>query len=94
MSEITFIKLLLVYNLPYFHIVHGGLMIFNLDFKGTYHNIRMCLGNALLVYDCLFLHSGHFSVRRAELFLSYFGLKNPLFTFSQHGFSALKQLSY
>ena len=39
-------------------------MVFLLDFKSPYDNIRMRLGNALLVCDLygLFLYSGHFSV--------------------------------
>ena len=39
-------------------------MVFQLDFKGLFHNIRMRLGNALVVCDLygLFLHSGLFSV--------------------------------
>ena len=38
-------------------------MMFQLDFKGPYHNIRMRPGNALLLCDLygLFLHSDHFS---------------------------------
>ena len=55
-------------------------MVFQLDFKGPYHNIRMRLGNALVVCDlyALYLHSGHFLVEKVEAFLSCFGLKNPL----------------
>ena len=41
----------------------------------------------------LFLHFGDFSVKKGEAFLSYFGLKNPLFTFSERDFSALKLLN-
>ena len=69
--------------------VCGVLMVFQLDFKGPYHNIRTRLGNTLVVCDLygLFLHSGHFSV------FCYFGLKNPLFTFSERDFSALKLLN-
>ena len=57
-------------------------MVFQLDFKGPYHNIRMRLGSALIVCDLydLFLHSGHFSVEKSEafqVFLCYFGLKIP-----------------
>ena len=39
-------------------------MIFQLDFKGPYHNIIMRLGNALVVCDLhsLFLHYDIFSV--------------------------------
>ena len=39
-------------------------MVFQLGFKGPYHNIKICLGNALVVCDLcgLHLHSGHFSV--------------------------------
>ena len=71
-------------------------MVFQLDFKGPYHNIRMRLGNALVVCDLygLYLHSGHFLVKKVEAFLSYFGLKNPLFTFSERDFSALKLLNH
>ena len=60
-------------------------MVFQLDFKGPYHNIRMRLRNVLAVCDLygLFLHSGHFSVEKGERFLSYFRLKNPSFTFSK-----------
>ena len=56
-------------------------MVFKSDFKGPYYNIRMRLGNALVVCDLygLYLHSGHFSVYKGEAFLSYFGLKNPPF---------------
>ena len=71
-------------------------MVFQLDFEGPYHNIRMRLGNVLVVCDLygLYLHSGHFSVQKVEAFLSYFGLKNPLFTFSERDFSALKLLNH
>ena len=31
--------------------VHGVLMVFQLDFKGPYHNITMCLGNTMVAYD-------------------------------------------
>ena len=41
----------------------------------------------------LFLHFGNFSVKKSEAFLSYFGLKNPFFTFSERDFSALKLLN-
>ena len=39
-------------------------MVFELEFKGPYYNIKMCLGNALVVCDMygLYLHSDHFSV--------------------------------
>ena len=39
-------------------------MVFQLDFKGLYHNIRMHLENTMVVCDLndLFLHSVHFSV--------------------------------
>ena len=62
-------------------------MVFQLDFKGPYHNIKMRLGNALEVCDLysVFLNSDHFSVQKGEAFLSYFRLKNP--------FSALKLLN-
>ena len=38
-------------------------MVFQLDFKGLYHSIRMRIGNVLVVCDlyCLFVHSGYFS---------------------------------
>ena len=47
-----------------FPIAYGVLMVFQLHFKGPYHNIRIRLGNALVVRDLygLFLHSSHFSV--------------------------------
>ena len=47
-----------------FPIVYGVLMVFQLDFKGQYHNIRMRLGNALVVCDLygIYLHSCHFLV--------------------------------
>ena len=67
-------------------------MVFQLDFKDTYHNIRMYLGIVLVLFDLysLFLHSSHFSAQKSEALLFYFGLKNPLFTFSECDFSALK----
>ena len=70
-------------------------MVFQLNFKGPFHNIRMYLGNDLEVRDLysIFLHSGYLSVQKGEAFLSYFGLKTPLFTFSEHDFSALKLLN-
>ena len=56
----------------------------------------MRLGNALLLFDLysVFLHSDHLLVQKGEAFLSYFGLKNPLFTFSERDFSVLKLLNY
>ena len=41
-----------------------GFIVFQLDFKDSYHNIRMRAGNALILCDLydLFLHSDHFSV--------------------------------
>ena len=71
-------------------------MVFQLDFKGSYQNIRMHTGSALVVCDLygLYLHSGHFTVKKGQAFLSYFGLKNPLFTFSERDFSALKLLNH
>ena len=71
-------------------------MIFQLDFKGPYRSIKMRLGNALVLCDLygLFLQSGHFSAKNSEALLSYFGLKNPLFTFSERDFSALKLLNH
>ena len=58
-------------------------MVFQLNFKDPYHNIRMRLGNTLEVCDLysIFLYFDFFSVQKAEAFLSYFRLKNPLFTF-------------
>ena len=58
--------------------------------------MRMRLGNVLVVCDLhgLFLYSGYFSVKKGEAFLGYFGLKNPLFTFSEPDVSALKLLNY
>ena len=71
-------------------------MVFQLDFKGPFHNIRMRLGKALVVCDLydLFLHSGYFSLQIGEAFLSYFRLKNPLFTSFERDFSALKLLNH
>ena len=71
-------------------------MVFQLDFKGPYHNIRMCLGNVLIVCDLygFFMHSGHFSVQKGETFLVYFGLKNLFFMFSKCDFSVLKLLNH
>ena len=39
-------------------------MVFQLNFKGSYHNIRMHLGNALVVCDLygLSVHPRYFSV--------------------------------
>ena len=70
-------------------------MVFQLNFKGPYHNIRMRLGNVFVVCDWygLYLHPGHFSVQKDKAFLSHFGLKNPLFTFSEREFSAVKLLN-
>ena len=67
-------------------------MVFQLNFKGPYHNIRMRLGNALEVCDfySIFQQFGHFSVQKGEAFPSYFGLKNPPFTFFEREFSTLK----
>ena len=50
-------------------------MVFQLDFKGSYHNIRMRLGNGLVVCDLygLYLHSDLFlskRVRRSEVILN------------------------
>ena len=71
-------------------------MVFQLDFKGPCDSIRMHLGNALLLFDLysVFLHSDHLLVHKGDAFLSYFGLKNPLFTFSKRGVSVLKLLNY
>ena len=71
-------------------------MVLQLDFKGPYHNIRMRFRTALVVCDLygLYLLSGSFSIERGEMFLSYFGLKNPLFWFSQRDFSALKLVNH
>ena len=54
----------------------------------------MHLGNALAIYNLcgLFQHSGQFSVLKDEAFLSYFGLKNQRFTFSERDFSALTRV--
>ena len=70
-------------------------MVLQVDFKSPYHNIRMYLENALVVCDLygLFPHCGLFSILRGEAFLRYFGLRNPLFTFSERDFSALKLLN-
>ena len=53
-----------VYIITLFPIVYGVLMVFQLDFKGSYQNIRMHTGSALVVCDLygLYLHSGHFTV--------------------------------
>ena len=66
-------------------------MVFQLDFKGPYH-----ISKSKFEYHLygLYLHSGHFSVQKGEAFLSYFGLKNLLFTFSERDFSALKLLNH
>ena len=58
-----------------FSIVYGVLLVFHLCFKGPYHNIGICSGNALIVRDSygLFLHSSHFSVLKVEAFLSHLG---------------------
>ena len=71
-------------------------MLFQLDFKGPYHNIRMRLQNLLVVCDLygLFLDSDHFLAQKGETNLSYFGLKNTLFTFSERDFSALNLLNH
>ena len=70
-------------------------MVFQLNFKGPYHNIRIRLGNALEVCYLYskYLHSGNFSLQKGEAFLSYFELNNPLFTFSERDFGALKLLN-
>ena len=54
--------------------------------KGPYHNIKMFLGNNLVLCDWygLFLHSGCFSVRRVEVLLSYFAIKKSPFSRSQN----------
>ena len=46
------------------------LMVFQLGFTGPCHNIRMCLGNTLVVCELygLFLHSGYFLVYKVEAF--------------------------
>ena len=69
-------------------------MVFQLNFKGPHHDIRMRLENALqgCYLGSIFLHSGHFSAQKRATFLSYFGLKNPLSTFFKRDFSALKLL--
>ena len=68
-------------------------MVFQFDFKGPYRNIRM----RLVVCDLygLFLHSGHFSDQKRWGVPKLFWVKkNPLFTFSERDFSALKLLNY
>ena len=47
-----------------YFIVYVLLMVFQLNFKGPYHNIGLRLGNVLVVCDLygLPLHSNHFSV--------------------------------
>ena len=54
-------------------------MIFQLNFPGLYHSIRIHIGNALVVCDLygLYMHSGDFSALNGEAILSYFGLKIP-----------------
>ena len=71
-------------------------MIFQLNFPGLYHSIRIHIGNALVVCDLygLYLHSGDFSALNGEAILSYFGLKNPLFTFCEGHFSVVKLLNH
>ena len=71
-------------------------MLFQLDSIGPYHNIRMRHGDVLVVCDLYdsFLHSGYFSVKKDETFISYFRLKNPLFAFSERDFSAPKLLNH
>ena len=52
-------------------------MVFQLDFKGPYHNIRMHLGNVLVVCDLYGLYLSAFKrlfCQKGEAFLSYFGL--------------------
>ena len=71
-------------------------MVFQLDFKRSYGNIRMRPGNTFVVCDLcgLFLNSDYFSVQKGEAFQSHFGLKDNLFTFSERDFSALKHLNH
>ena len=42
-------------------------MVFQLDFNDLYHNIRIHLGKASVLFDLysVFLHSGHLSVQKA-----------------------------
>ena len=49
-----------------FPMISGVLMMFQLDFKGPYHNFKIRLGNALVVCDLygLFLLSGNFSAEK------------------------------
>ena len=56
-------------------------MVFQLNFKDTYHNIRMNLGIVLVLFDLysLFLHSSHFSAQKSEASLFYFALKKSAF---------------
>ena len=62
-----------------------------LNFKGPYHNIRMRLGNVLVVRDLYGLpsHSDHFSVLQIQAFVRYFRLKNLLFMFFERDFRVL-----
>ena len=58
-------NLLCACNVLFFLMVYLPVfMVVQLEFKGRYHNIRISLGNALVVCNLcdLFLHSGHFSV--------------------------------
>ena len=72
--------------------VYEVLMILQLGFKGPYHNIRTCLGNAFVIYDlhAFFLHFSNFSEKDEALF-SYLVI---LFKFSEHDLSALKLLNH
>ena len=64
-------------------------------FPSSRHIWNARVGKALIVCDWygFFLHSGCFSVWRVEMYLSYFELNNPLFTFSGRDFSVLNWLN-
>ena len=70
-------------------------MVFQLDFKGLFHNIKIHL-KRLLYYICtvyfyILATLQSEKVRRSEIIL---GWKNVFFTFSERDFSALKSLNY
>ena len=71
-------------------------MVFQVDFNALYYDITRRFKNAFVAYDCygLFLQSDGFTVSKVEAFLSYFGLKNLLVTFSERDFSASKLLNH
>ena len=71
-------------------------MVLQLDFKCPYHNIRMRLGKALVVCDLQCHFSAFwllFIVKGRGVPKLFWVKKNPLFTFSELDFSALKLLN-